>query len=75
MENQQTTNQDLWASENNWNGFLYYCKEDDRFLVPKKNKYLGWTVNMGHSYAPWTLLITLIALPTVAALAGSRFHK
>lgn len=29
------------------NGF-YFARDDSRFLVPKKQKYMGWTVNMAY---------------------------
>lgn len=72
MENQQT-NQELWAAEENWNGFLYFSKEDSRVLVPKKNKYMGWTLNFGHPSAPWSLLILLVGLPVLTSLLTKRF--
>jgi uncharacterized membrane protein len=29
-------------------GWLYYNKDDKRIFPPKRNKYLGWTVNFAN---------------------------
>ena len=39
--------QEIWRKDPlNWKfGFIYYNKMDDRFWVPKRIKWMGWTIN------------------------------
>ena len=30
-------------------GIFYYCKADPRVIVPKRLKWMGWTVNAAHA--------------------------
>ena len=48
-------------------GLFYYCKADPRVIVPKRIKWMGWTVNMARPLAiPVSLgLIALVGIPTV----------
>lgn len=41
---------DNWHRDpNNWKlGMFYYNREDKRILVPKKIKWMGWTVNFAN---------------------------
>lgn len=55
-------------AESPWNGFLYWDKNDSRFLVPKRNPWLGWTINLGHPWAGVAVL-SLILLPVGVAVA------
>lgn len=60
----------LWQDEKNWGGGLcgwYFCKEDPRLWVPKKHRFLGITVNLGHPKGGATL-VRLFLLP-VALMA------
>jgi len=45
-------------------GFLYFNKSDHRIWVPKRNPYMGWTVNFAspYSYLILALIITLILI-------------
>lgn len=37
---------------NNWKlGFIYFCKADQRILVPKRLRGLGWTLNFARPLA------------------------
>ncbi|UOB16460.1 DUF5808 domain-containing protein [Abyssalbus ytuae] len=55
----------------NWKfGIFYYNKADKRIFPPKRNKYLGWTVNFANS----TSVIVLIAL-VIAIIIISGFIK
>ena len=56
----------LWKSPQNWKwGSIYYCKEDPRVIVPKRQKWMGWTINFARPSAFPTLLalIAFISLP------------
>jgi hypothetical protein len=64
----------LWCNPANWKlGLFYTCKDDPRVIVPKRQKWRGWTINLAHRHAiPFFVLILLVAgLPLyLAALAG-----
>jgi hypothetical protein len=55
-------------------GILYFCNADPRVIVPKRLKWMGWTVNAAHPSAiPITLLLlAILAVPIwiVNALGG-----
>ena len=58
----------LWESPQNWKwGGIYFCKEDPRVIVPKRQKWMGWTINCARPAAIPTLLalIVFISLPLV----------
>lgn len=58
----------LWANPDNWRAhFIYVCKEDPRFIVPKRNKWGGWTLNFAHASAWVALLVSVsfFVLPAV----------
>jgi hypothetical protein len=61
----------LWKDPSNrkW-GIFYYCKADPRVVVPKRPKWMGWTVNAARPSAiPVSLLlIALVAGPTMAVI-------
>ena len=62
-----------WANAAHWNdgilgiGGLYFSKEDDRLIVPKRQRWLGWTINLGHELAP----VTLVSLIAFVGIAGA----
>jgi len=66
-----------WRDPNNYKwGLIYYCKADPRAIVPRRFKWMGWTVNFARPAAvPITLLlVALLAVPLFivrAAGAGS----
>lgn len=48
---------------NNWKwGCIYYNKEDKRIFPPKRNKYMGWTVNFANPISIITLAIISISI-------------
>lgn len=53
-----------WRKDpNNWKvGEFYFNKEDKRIFPPKRNKYLGWTINFANpkSYIAFILLVLII---------------
>jgi uncharacterized membrane protein len=44
-----------------WVHFFYMNRYDSRIIVPKRNKMMGWTLNLGNPYT-YVLIIILIAL-------------
>ena len=46
---------------NNWKGIFYFNKQDYRIIVPKKNPYLGWTLNFASPYT-YIFLLAIIGI-------------
>ena len=43
-----------WKDPHNWKWHVYYCKADPRAIVPRRLKWMGWTVNFARPSAiPW----------------------
>ena len=55
-------------------GVFYYCKADPRVIVPKRLKWMGWTVNAARPNAipVLLLLLAILAVPVfiVAAMGA-----
>jgi uncharacterized membrane protein len=47
-------------------GLFYYNPDDQRVIVPKRNPWMGWTLNFARFYS-WFIIIMIIA---VAVLVG-----
>lgn len=52
-------------------GFLYFCKDDPRIIVPKRNKGFGWTLNFAR---PIAIPLVILVLGIAAAPVGSFFQ-
>jgi len=50
-------------------GVFYYNKNDRRVLVPKRIKYLGWTLNFARpvSYLIMGILLALVVVAWIVA--------
>lgn len=42
-------------------GFLYFNRIDSRVIVPKKNPFMGWTINFASIYS-YLILLLIAAL-------------
>ena len=58
------TNPEHWSAS----GGIYFCRQDARFLVPKRNPWLGWTINFAHPLADLTLVALVVAPVLLVAL-------
>ena len=56
-----------WRDRSNYKWFgIYYCKADPRAIVPRRFKWMGWTVNFARPSAiPITLLLVAIVVVPV----------
>jgi uncharacterized membrane protein len=56
--------QDNWSNDSaNWKwGVFYYKKEDKRLFLPKRNKYLGLTINFANPYSMVFILAMIILI-------------
>lgn len=61
---------EAWANDpSNWKyGVFYYNKKDKRFILPKRIKALGWTVNFAKPYAIPVLVGIIILIQIIAVL-------
>src|SRR4029453_1216448 len=56
----------------NWKlGIFYFCRADQRLIVPKRIRGLGWTLNFARPLAGPFLVFTLAVVCGVLELAGS----
>jgi hypothetical protein len=67
----------FWHDPENWRAYsFYYCPGDPRSIVPKRNKWAGWTINCAHASA-WAALGVGIACPVAIIvyleMAGNAF--
>jgi uncharacterized membrane protein len=59
-------------NEDNWKfGIFYYNKDDKRLFPPKRNKFLGWTVNFANPYS----ILAMILVITLLILVGESLKK
>ncbi|WP_034714812.1 DUF5808 domain-containing protein [Chryseobacterium soli] len=59
-------------NEDNWKfGIFYYNKDDKRLFPPKRNKFLGWTVNFANPYSILAMILVIILL----VLVGESLKK
>lgn len=56
-----------WKDPENRKRGVYYCKADPRVIVPKRLKWMGWTINFARPSAIPVMLLTLtiVAVPTL----------
>lgn len=53
----------LWSDARNWRaGLIYSCKEDPRIVVPKRQRWRGWTLNFAHAAAWPALVLSVVAI-------------
>jgi hypothetical protein len=48
-----------WKDPENRKWGVYYCKADPRVIVPKRLKWMGWTINFARPSAIPVILISL----------------
>ena len=54
--------EDCWKDPQNRMWGAYYCKADPRVIVPKRFKWMGWTINAARPSAIPVVLLTLAIL-------------
>ena len=70
-EEQRRINEEEWKREENWSdrviGF-YFAKRDTRTWVPKRGRWMGWTLNLAHPSGARWMLGFLVGLPLLILL-------
>lgn len=52
-------------------GVFYYNKDDSRIIVPKRIKYMGWTVNFAHPLS-YLIIAGILAVVIVAWIVARQ---
>ena len=61
--------------EEHWRCWFFYCNpDDDRILVPKRHKWMGWTFNFAHTQS-YMLTAGLFGLAAAAVLRRKSLPK
>jgi uncharacterized membrane protein len=71
---QPEINEREWNTPGNWHaGWLgiYSSEQDTRLLVPKRRRYMGWTLNFAHPGARF-LLVLMLGAAVLALLEARR---
>ena len=67
--NQGTADQEEWLQDDNWGGpkwgEVYFSKKDPRIIVPKRIKWMGWTVNLAHTPGVLLFVGALLGIPCI----------
>jgi uncharacterized protein DUF5808 len=61
----------LWAEPRNW-GWVYRCALDPRVIVPRRRRWMGWTINFAHPFA-WPAFLLSFFIAVGPALLLMRF--
>lgn len=56
---------------------FYHDRDDTRLIVPKRDRAMGWTINLDHRYGSLVLIATLAVaiVPAAVALALVVFQR
>ena len=63
-----------WNRLENWHAGwvgIYVAPNDSRVWVPKREPWIGWTLNFAHRRS-WVWLIGLVAVPLIIAATIAR---
>ena len=52
----------LWSDPANWKYGIYRCPQDPRVIVPKRIKWMGWTMNFARPSAIPVMLLIIAAI-------------
>jgi len=74
-QNKPTQEQlDQWHNDpDNWKwGVFYFNKKDKRIFPPKRNRYLGWTINFANPFSIVVFLAMLAIIPFLIIYCTKR---
>ena len=61
-----------WKDPHNWKWRVYYCKADPRAIVPRRFKWMGWTVNAARPSAIPVLLLLIAVLVVPVFIVSAK---
>ena len=61
-----------WKDPHSWKWGVYYCKADPRVIVPKRWKWMGWTVNAARPSAVPVVLLSLAILAVPVFIVAAK---
>ncbi len=71
---QNEINLQEWENKENWKwGQFYNSKKDSRIWIPKKPKWMGWTLNFSKKQSYCWLFSLLILLPIILHIIVFKF--
>jgi serine/threonine protein kinase/tetratricopeptide (TPR) repeat protein len=75
-DKQTQINEAEWNYPQNWKSWCYISKRDSRILVPRRIRWLGWTLNFGNPYGVLVMLAIFAFAIILAAKPGGSlvFH-
>ncbi len=66
---QKEINQAEWQKDENWGGpkwgAVYFSKKDTRTCIPKRIRWLGYTVNIAHTHGVLLFIGALFGIPVL----------
>ena len=66
---QSQINKTEWLKDENWGGpkwgVVYFSKKDTRICVPKRIKWMGYTVNLAHTAGVLSFIGALFGIPVI----------
>ena len=65
--------EDCWKDPQNRRWGVYCCKSDPRVIVPKRLKWVGWTINFARPSAIPVVLLTLAILLVPVTIAKALY--
>lgn len=76
MEQPDKETLEKWHKDpNNWKwGCLYYNKEDQRLLPPKRQEWMGLTINFANPKSVLVLVFMLLFFLLIVLLATKKGH-
>jgi hypothetical protein len=65
-------NEESWSNPTNWRckGNIYCSRMDSRLFVPKRVKWMGWTINFFHPWAFPAVFIFFLGIPLQVKFAN-----
>jgi uncharacterized membrane protein len=59
---EQSPFNDMQKDPNNYKwGIIYFNRKDSRIFLPKRNKWMGWTMNFANPYS-YLIILAIIGL-------------
>ena len=72
MDTQLDPDRNIHNTDNYKWGVFYFNPDDSRVIVPKRNRYMGWTFNFAHPVS-YLILVGIVAFAVfIGYFAGGK---